>query len=173
MIYFCTMYKAKVNGKEFEIKPGKSADVFLLNGEELKIDLLKLKEGSFHVIQNFRSYNVDVIKLNADEKVAELRVNNSVYTVQLKDQYDELLHRLGMDVMAPNKVNDLKAPMPGLVLAINVSEGQSIKKGDVMITLEAMKMENTLKAVADGVVKKVAVKKGAAVEKNEVLIYLA
>jgi biotin carboxyl carrier protein len=110
--------------------------------------------------------------MNAEEKIAELRVNNNNYTVHLKDQYDELLHRLGMDKLASNKVNDLKAPMPGLVLAINVSEGQSVKKGDVLITLEAMKMENTLKAVADAVVKKVIVKKGTAVEKNEVLIYL-
>lgn len=167
------MYKAKVNDKNFEIKQGKSPDVFLVNDEEIKIDLLKLKEGSFHVIQNYRSYNVEVIRINADEKIAELRVNNNNYTVQLKDQYDELLHRLGMDELTSNKVNDLKAPMPGLVLAINVEEGQSVKKGDVLITLEAMKMENTLKAVADAVVKKVVVKKGTAVEKNEVLIYLS
>ena len=167
------MYKAKVNDKEYEIKRGKSAAIFLVNNEEIKIDLLKLKEGSYHVIQNFRSYNVELIRINAAEKVAELRVNNNNYIVHLKDQFDELLHRLGMDELSSNKVNDLKAPMPGLVLAINVSEGQSIKKGDVLITLEAMKMENTLKAGADAVVKKIAVKKGAAVEKNEVLIYLS
>ncbi len=167
------MYKAKVNDKEFEIIPGKSADVFLINGEEIRLDLLKLKEGSFHVIQNYRSYNIEVLGINAEEKNIELRVNNNNYTVQLKDQYDELLHRLGLDEMTSNKVNDLKAPMPGLVIGVNVADGQSIKKGDVLITLEAMKMENTLKAVADAVVKKVVVKKGAAVEKNEVLIYLS
>jgi biotin carboxyl carrier protein len=166
------MYKTKVNGKEFEIKQGKAADIFLVNDEEIKIDLLKIKEGSFHVIQNYNSYNVEVIRIHAEEKIAELRVNNNNYTVHLKDRYDELLHRLGMDAVAANKVNDLKAPMPGLVLTINVSEGQSVKKGDVLITLEAMKMENTLKAVADAIVKKVVVKKGVAVEKNEVLIYL-
>lgn len=166
------MYKAKVNNKEFEIKQGKSPDVFFINGEEIKLDLLKLKEGSFHVIQNYRSYNIEVLGINSDAKTIELRVNNNNYAVQLKDQYDELLHRLGMDELTSNKVNDLKAPMPGLVVAVNVSEGQSVKKGDVLITLEAMKMENTLKAVSDALVKKVAVKKGAAVEKNEVLIYL-
>jgi len=166
------MYKAKVNYKEFEIKKGKSPDVFFINGEEIKLDLLKLKAGSFHVIQNYRSYNIEVLGINPDEKTIELRVNNNNYTVQLKDQYDELLHQLGMDELTSNKVNDLKAPMPGLVVAVNVSEGQSVKKGDILITLEAMKMENTLKAVSDALVKKVAVKKGSAVEKNEVLIYL-
>ena len=167
------MYKAKVNGKEFEIKQGKSPGIFLVNGEEIKLDLLKLKEGSFHALQSYHSYNIEVLSLNADEKTAEIRVNNTNYAVQLKDQYDELLHRLGMDETASNKVNDLKAPMPGLVVAVNVSEGQSVKKGDVLITLEAMKMENTLKAAADAMVRKVVVKKGAAVEKNEVLIYLS
>jgi biotin carboxyl carrier protein len=166
------MYKARVNDKNFDIEQGKSVNVFLLNGEEIKIDLLKLKEGSFHVLQNYRSFNVEVVRISTDEKVVELRVNSNNYTVQLKDQYDELLHRLGMDEMASNKVNDLKAPMPGLVVAVNVAEGQSVKKGDVLITLEAMKMENTLKAVADAIVRKVVVKKGDAVEKNEVLIYL-
>jgi biotin carboxyl carrier protein len=99
-------------------------------------------------------------------------VNNDNYTVALRDQYDELLHALGMDEMNTHKVNDLKAPMPGLVTNINVVEGQEVDKGDVLVTLEAMKMENTLKCTAKAVVKKIAVKKGSAVEKNQILIYL-
>ena len=166
------MYKAKVNDKEFEIKPGKSAGIFFLNGEEIKIDLVKLKEGSFHVLQKNKSYNVEVVNSNQDEKIFELNVNGNNYTVQLKDRYDELLHQLGMDEMTSHKVNDLKAPMPGLVVTVHVSEGQAVKNGDALVTLEAMKMENVLKASADATVKKIAVKKGQAVEKNEVLIYL-
>lgn len=166
------MYKVKVNDKEFEISPGKLADTFILNGEEIKLDLLKVKEGSFHVIQNYRSFNVEVLNVKHDEKIFELKVNGNIYAVQLKDHYDELLHQLGMDTMSSHQVNDLKAPMPGLVIAVNVSEGQTVKKGDILITLEAMKMENTLKAGADAVIKKIVVKKGSAVEKNEILIYM-
>ena len=99
------------------------------------------------MIQNYRSYNVEVVNANHDEKIFELKVNGNNYSVQLKDQYDELLHRLGMDATSSKKVNDLKAPMPGLVTAICVEEGQAVKKGDVLVTLEAMKMENTLKGV--------------------------
>jgi len=69
-------------------------------------------------------------------------------------------------------VNDLKAPMPGLVLDVLVKEGQQIKKGENLLVLEAMKMENNLKALSDAVVKKVNVGKGARVEKNEILIEL-
>ncbi len=78
-----------------------------------------------------------------------------------------------MDKMFAQKVNDLKAPMPGLVLDILVSEGQTIQKGDSLLVLEAMKMENNLKAINDAVVKKINVSKGDKVEKNTVLIELS
>ena len=60
--------------------------------------------------------------------------------------------------------------MPGMVLNILVTEGQEVKKGDALIVLEAMKMENILKSPTDGVIKKIAINKGVAVEKNQLLI---
>jgi len=72
--------------------------------------------------------------------------------------------------LAAKKVNDIKAPMPGMVLNILVDEGQEVKKGDALIVLEAMKMENILKSPVDGVIKKIAINKGVAVEKNQLLI---
>ncbi len=64
----------------------------------------------------------------------------------------------------------LAAKMPGMVLNILVDEGQEVKKGDALIVLEAMKMENILKSPVDGVIKKIAINKGVAVEKNQLLI---
>ena len=75
-----------------------------------------------------------------------------------------------MDNLSAKKLNHIKAPMPGLVLSILVEEGKEVKKGDALIILEAMKMENILKSPADGIVKKIAVKKGVPVEKNQLLI---
>ncbi len=60
--------------------------------------------------------------------------------------------------------------MPGMVLNILVKEGDEVKKGDTLLILEAMKMENSLKATADGVIKKIVAVKGTAVEKNQILI---
>ena len=60
--------------------------------------------------------------------------------------------------------------MPGMVLNILVAEGQEVKKGEALIILEAMKMENILKSPTDGVIKKIAINKGVAVEKNQILI---
>jgi len=75
-----------------------------------------------------------------------------------------------LDSLASKKVNDIKAPMPGMVLNILVTEGQEVKKGDPLIVLEAMKMENILKSPTDGTIKKIAITKGIAVEKNQLLI---
>ena len=99
-----------------------------------------------------------------------LKINSVKYAIDLKDKYDELLHSLGMDNIASAKINQVKAPMPGMVLNILVHEGNEVKKGDVLLVLEAMKMENMLKSPTDGVIKKIAVQKGNAVEKNQLLI---
>jgi len=99
-----------------------------------------------------------------------LKVNSVKFSLQLKDKYDELLHSLGLDNLASKKVNEIKAPMPGMVLKVLVSEGDEVKKGDALLVLEAMKMENILKSPTDGVIKKIAAVKGVAVEKNQLLI---
>lgn len=61
------------------------------------------------------------------------------------------------------------SPMPGNILSVKVSEGSSVKKGDVLMILEAMKMENEITSPADGTVKSLGVSKGTAVETGTVL----
>ena len=75
-----------------------------------------------------------------------------------------------MDNLTANKIQQVKAPMPGLVLNILVNEGDEIKKGDSLLVLEAMKMENMIKSPTDGIIKKIEIKQGDKVEKNELLV---
>jgi biotin carboxyl carrier protein len=77
-----------------------------------------------------------------------------------------------MSDIASRKVNEIKAPMPGLVLNVDVSEGDEITKDQQVLVLEAMKMENVLKAPGNGVVKAVNANQGDKVEKNQVLVTL-
>ena len=131
---------------------------------------IKINPFQYHLIYNNTSYNVDLIKMNAEEKTLVLKINSTKFAIKIQDKYDELLKSLGMDNLSSKKISDIKAPMPGMVLNILVEEGVAVKKGDALVVLEAMKMENILKSPNDGVIKKIVASKGRAVEKNEVLI---
>lgn len=133
-------------------------------------DCVAVKDGQFHILHKGRSYMADVVAHNTAEKSFVIRINNSNYHVQLQDQYDELLKSLGMDNLNSQKESDIKAPMPGRVLDVLVAPGQSVAKGDGVLVLEAMKMENIIKSPTDGIIKSIAVQKDLAVEKNEVLV---
>lgn len=162
------MYTASVNNKTFKIE--KEEGKFKLNDQLIDSDLIQINDHTFHLIKNNISYNISVLNINKEDKLVTLKVNGNKYEVKIADKFDELLKNLGMDSLASKKVNNIKAPMPGLVLNIIASEGDVVKKGDALLVLEAMKMENILKSPADGVVKRIAVTKGIAVEKNQLLI---
>jgi biotin carboxyl carrier protein len=162
------MYTVSTNNSSFKIE--KENDTWKLNGENISIDQIQISETNYHIIKDNKTYDVDVIKFNKEDKTALIKVNGTKYELKIADKFDELLKNLGMDNLAAKKVNNIKAPMPGLVLNILVEDGTVVKKGDALIVLEAMKMENILKSPTDGTVKKISVKKGVAVEKNQVLI---
>lgn len=74
--------------------------------------------------------------------------------------------------VSSNSKVSVNAPMPGTILKINVTKGQSVKKGDTLLILEAMKMENEISAPEDGTVDVVAVSKGASVKTGDLLVGL-
>lgn len=167
------MYKVSVNGKPaLKTELGIKNNVLsgMLNDKPVEASIIETGKGEYHLLLNNISYNFSVVKADFAEKKLVIKVNGKKFMVDVKDKFDELLHNLGMDTATTKKVNDIKAPMPGMVLNILVGEGQQVKKGDSLLVLEAMKMENILKSPADGVIKKVVATKGTAVEKNQLLI---
>ncbi len=165
------MLKIKVNSKySFEIQ-SLNGDL-TVDGKQVDWDIIKTGEGKFHVIKDRRSYNAEVIKADSKAKLFTIKINNAIYNLEIKNRFDMLLKELGMDSGGEKRINELKAPMPGLVLNVMVKEGQKIDKETSVLVLEAMKMENILKAPGDGTIKNVNVKKGDAVEKNQVLMVL-
>ncbi len=164
------MLKVKVNNKKEHQIVFESAANGVIDGTSFSWDMIEVKNGSFHVIKDARSYTVDIIKTDYAEKSFIVSVNGHKYHLQVKDKYDELLKSLGLDNLSASKVNEMKAPMPGLVLDVRVSEGEAVQKGDPVIVLEAMKMENIIKSPTDGIIKKISIKRGTAVEKNQVLV---
>jgi biotin carboxyl carrier protein len=163
------MLQVKVNDK-YELEINKHNDGLLINGTKIDADMKQLSPSAWHIINNLKSYNAEVVSFNAAEKTAEIKVNNNLYTVSAKDQFDVLLDKLGLNSLNSAKISDIKAPMPGLVLKVFVTEGTAVIKGDNLFILEAMKMENIIKAPADVTVKTIKIKPGDKVEKGQVLM---
>ena len=164
------MYNVKVNDRySFAIKA--ENETISVNDETIVLDRKVLNDKSTHVIYQNRSYAIEVVSFDKTEKTAVIKVNGSIYKIAVEDQFDQLLKQLGMDNLAVAKVQQIKAPMPGLVLNVLVAEGDEVKKGDSLLVLEAMKMENMIKSPTDGIIKKITIKQGDKVEKNEVLIH--
>jgi biotin carboxyl carrier protein len=163
------MYKVKVNDQFlFEVENKDSS--FLVNGEPIQLDLSSIGYNSAHVLYQNKSFNTELVELNKADKTCKIKVNGNIYQISIEDQFDVLLKQLGLDNLTANKVLEIKAPMPGLVLKVLVAENAEVKKGDNLLILEAMKMENILKSSTDGVVKKILIKQGDKVEKNQILI---
>lgn len=161
--------RVKVSDKEFEVVFGNDSKLNgSVNGQSFDWDISQLGDNLFSIIKDNRSYNVEVLE-PVDGKT-RLKVNGNLYETETIDKFDELLKSLGMEKGGASKVNELKAPMPGLVLEVAVSAGDQVQKGDRMLVLEAMKMENVIKAPADATVASVEVEQGKTVEKNQVMV---
>lgn len=146
---------------------------FEVDNETLSnLDIVPMENGKFHILKNNKSYTAEVISTDYSNKTFTISVNGNEHSIQLSDSYDLLVKKMGLNVAASSKMNELKAPMPGLVLEVLVEAGQAFEKGDALVILEAMKMENIIKATGEGVVKKVIANKGDAVEKGQILLDL-
>ncbi len=162
------MYKALIEGKTFEIVDG--AENWLVDGDPFQWDLVSLGNGHYHILYQNKGYRVELVNIDRHAKTVDLKVNSLQYSVQLRDKFDLLLEKMGMNNTTIGKVNVIKAPMPGLIIDLRVKAGDAVKPGDPLLILEAMKMENILKAPGEGVVKILKIKKGDTVEKGQVLI---
>ncbi len=147
-----------------------ATNLILLNGQPFAWDIVALGEGRYHVLHHGKSYSAELVSADYAAKTFVLKVNGQRIELQAKDRFDRLLEQMGLSNASAAKVNELKAPMPGLIVDIRVQPGQTVQKGDPLLVLEAMKMENILKAPADGVVGSVKVDLRANVQKGQVLV---
>ena len=156
--YMEEKYKVTVNGDmEFEFS-------------REQVEALDLQDHSGHVLKENRSYATALENADFLRRAYTVKINSRPYEVKISNELDLLIEEMGLSLAAAQVINDIKAPMPGLILDVQVKEGDEVKEGDYLLVLEAMKMENTLTAPRDGVVKAVSVQKGETVDKNQLLI---
>lgn len=135
-----------------------------------KLDAVRVEKSKFHVLNDSKPFQVEIISTDFIAKKYTVKVNNNTYEVAISNPLDELIKSMGIERGKTKVVNAIKAPMPGLILEISVEVGQSVKENDPLLILEAMKMENSFLSPRDGIIKSIAVVKGNAVDKGQLLI---
>ncbi len=165
------MLQAKVNEKK-EYRVEQMDGEWYVNDTPVKWDIRMLPNGLISILYNHQSYTATLESVNHKTKEVQLNIGGRPYHIALKEPIDQLLSSMGLDMALAQKVEPVKAPMPGMVLKILVTPGQQINKGDGLLILEAMKMENILKATAPATVKAIKVTEKTAVEKGAILIDL-
>ncbi len=164
------MFTAHINKKVFELEfTDDTLQSGKINDKNFQLDIVT-DENNFHVISEHKSYNIQIISIDYSEKKVSLKINDKIHHISVTNELDKLIKSMGIKQNVTVKNQNLKAPMPGLVTDIPVKTGDQVKKGDKLLVLEAMKMENNLKAENDLIIKEIIVEKGNSVEKNEVLI---
>lgn len=135
-----------------------------------QLDVVRDGEQTFHLLENGRAFHIKLLEADYANRSYTFQVNGIKHKVRISDYYERLVKKLGLTVGGTQKINSIKAPMPGLVLSVLVKPGQAVQKDDPLLILEAMKMENVIKADGEGLVKSVAVEKSQSVDKGQLLI---
>lgn len=165
------MLQIKVNNKD-SYSVVKNDGEWLINDNKASFDVEHQPNGLISVLYNGKSYTAMVARVDRKAKEMTLNINGQNLTLTIKEPIDQLLSSMGLDMAAMKKAEPVKAPMPGMILKVLVTPGQQINKGDGLVILEAMKMENVLKAGGPATVKAIRVEERTAVEKGTVLIEL-
>lgn len=117
-----------------------------------------------------KTVEIQCVNFDHASKTVTLLYNNQKYSAKITEPLDELLKSMGLENALTPKISEVKAPMPGLVINILVSPGETVEANQKLITLEAMKMENAIKSPTAGTIASIEVKPGEAVDKNQVLL---
>lgn len=158
--------------KDFKVKVNEEFEFKLTSEEVQNLDIIPTGDHSYHFIYHHQSIEVCVTHQDRDQRHIELEISGNKYRIRIETSLDQLVEEMGMSAGTAISVNEVKAPMPGVIIDLMIEEGQEVKQGDSLLVLEAMKMENTIVAPRDGVVKKLGIETGQTVEKNQLLLEL-
>lgn len=160
-------YITTIDAKQYIIEIDQE-DQVVVNGEVYHLNLKQLPEsGLLSLLLNHQSFEVAVEERGESWQVL---LRGELYTVTVEDERMYELRRAQRQSGGFVGVANIKSPMPGIIVKVPVTEGAIVQKGQTVVILESMKMENELKTPRDGVVKRVSVQKGQSVEKDQLLL---
>ncbi len=159
----------KVNILDKQISLINENNIWMENPSK-SLQIVKQNDETLLLITPNKVYTITCLNINHETKTLTLLYNGNKFNASITEPIDEILKSMGLENALTPKISDMKAPMPGLVLQILVNPGDEVNKGDKILVLEAMKMENAIKSPTDGIVNDVHVSQGMAVDKNQILI---
>ena len=160
-------YITTLDDKEYQIEILDDQHV-LINGRIQEVDLVSIGDPThYSLIVDGRSYESYVYET---EEGWHLQTRGRQYDLTVEGELEKKLRTVSANGVAQMGEYLLKAPMPGLVVSLPVCEGNQVEKGQVVIVLESMKMQNELKSPRTGTVGRVQVKEGEIVEQRQTLL---
>jgi biotin carboxyl carrier protein len=162
-------YVTTINNKTFEIEIQRDGSL-IVNGERREVDFLALGPSLYSILMDGLSH--ELVIEERDQNI-EVLVRGRLFTGQVLDERAQLMAERSGGMISDTGEMSIRAPMPGLVVAVSVEVGQDVRAGQTIIILESMKMQNELKAPRDGVVQNIGVAAGQSVEQNKILVTIA
>lgn len=161
----------KHNDREIEILFDSENEnkTILINGEEHNFEIQKLPGNAISILLDGKSHIFRIIPNNEGYSIGW---SGGEIHASVEDDRDRLMKKLLGNHAGSKSRKRIKAPMPGLVVKLLTEVGAEVKKGDPLVIVEAMKMENEIASPSDGVVAEIKVSEKQAVEKDEVMITL-
>lgn len=140
-----------------------------VNGKTYEVDFQSVSgQPVFSLLVDGGSYQAAVFP--GEEDTLQVLMRGALYVAMVEDERERRLKSAGGIGVAISGEYVLRAPMPGLIVKVPVTDGQEVKKGDVLVILESMKMQNELKSPRDGKVARVQVKHGDSVEQRQTIL---
>lgn len=144
---------------------------FILSSKDIaSLDIVPMGNQQFHALRQDRSYKIKILNTDFANKTMTIEVNGNSYEMVLADEYDQLVQKMGLLTTKTHKINNIKAPMPGLIIDVMASIGQKVESGTPLIVLSAMKMENIITSQGEGIIKSINVEVNDAVDKGQLII---
>jgi len=160
-------YITTIDDQEFLIEIIDSRHISL-DGKIVEVDFESVEsQPVFSLIVDGKSYEAYVYQ---GEEDLEILVKGKLYHSRVEDERERRLRAASGGSAVQSGPYHLKAPMPGLIVTVVVEEKQEVKKGEVLLILESMKMQNELKSPRDGVIGRIQVKAGDSVEQRQKLM---
>jgi biotin carboxyl carrier protein len=160
-------YITTLDGKEYLIEITDEHHVSV-NGRLLEVDFVSVNgQPVYSMIIDGKSYESYVYET---EEGWQVLTRGRQYNLTVEDEREKRLRAAAGGGVVESGEYHLKAPMPGLIVAIPVNEGDPVKKGQTLVILESMKMQNELKSPKDGTAGRIRVKQGETVEQRQALL---